>query len=152
MESTDPFLAWALKDAGFGSGKTEEVPWAALDCASNAGIVSTTGVCELLFPRLVTYRSGVFRQARFTADNVDQWFEQPGIDVTRVEAVVNHIHLAQDQFPDTTDEQFPLIERLAETLSETWPWWAEHRYGFRIQVRVERYADDIQITLVSNNE
>jgi hypothetical protein len=126
-------------------------------CALNfltncVSVVQALAIAELMFPKIVQYRGGVFLEAHFEDKNVDEWLLQPGLDLRAVEAVVNHIHLARDQFHETPSEHMPLVRRLADILSESWPAWIKKTYGLDVEVSASEADDDIEITLVSKSK
>lgn len=118
---------------------------------STTTIVQALALTELMFPRLVQYRGGIFLEAHFDPKNVDHWMAQPNTTLGAVEAVVNHIHLGIDQFQGTPKAHLPLVRRFAERLVIVWPGWAKQTYGWDIEVDIHATDDDLEITLFTKS-
>lgn len=98
---------------------------------------------RMLFPEFVSYRGGWFIADGFTTENIDTWFQQPGIDIRAIERVVSHVHILEDNtFGEPSgvvppEDVLKVAFGLAEALAFGWKTWARERYGVALKTFVE---------------
>ncbi len=114
---------------GFGRLPPPETDWS-LELSWNSSGPLALAHFRFIFPELAFYKGGCFLADRFDESNVDTWLK--GHPLAATEAVVNHIHLGEDQvFGDnavSVDEAYAI----GRCLAYGWKIWARDRYGATI--------------------
>ncbi|SIN33899.1 hypothetical protein [Micromonospora cremea] len=97
--------------------------WGSFDHGSfvlvNTTVAEAVVLADILWPRFVEYRGGVFLGFRFDAEGVDTWLAELDGDVPRVESMINHLHLWDIMNP-AGDAEYVALSALAPRIAEAW--------------------------------
>ena len=76
----------------------------------------------LFWPELLEYQGGVFLAERFNVETFQHWLNALDGNLTEVEAMLNHVYVAELFMNAVTDDVVPVhvYERFAESLANCW--------------------------------
>ncbi|MGW4215346.1 hypothetical protein ACWEIJ_45750 [Lentzea sp. NPDC004789] len=86
---------------------------------SSVTVGEAAALSLLLWPEFTEYRGGVFLGFLFDRKAIDDWFGQLDGDVSRVEAIVNHIHL-WDILAPKSDAEYRVLSSLSARVAAMW--------------------------------
>jgi len=77
---------------------------------------------SLFWPELIQYEDGIFVAEQFGEDSFNQWMESLDGSLTKVEAVMNHVHVNDLFMNAPTDDNLPssVKKRFAASLAGCW--------------------------------
>jgi hypothetical protein len=95
--------------------------WTPIDYLNqDAALPATIAAGWLFSPPTVQYRGCVFLTDRFSAANVDEWFESYGDEPSRIEAVVNQVKLWDFFLNAETEPYADALPGLAADIGACW--------------------------------
>lgn len=114
---------------------------------------------SLFWPELIEFQGGIFVAEQFREDSFDQWMQSLDGSLTKVEAVMNHLHV-NDLFLNTpSDDNLPssVNMRFAASLAGCWRAAAATQFpDLPIQVECDTDIDpdvhDYEVTLFVQRE
>lgn len=108
---------------------------------AKGGAELTVAFSSLFWPEFVEVEDCVFLRERYSPSQFQDWWKELGGDRSRIEGVVNHVHL-WDLF-DLDEEGLPdeAIRDLALVLASTWRCALQHRFPRKI-FEVRAILDD----------
>jgi hypothetical protein len=114
---------------------------------------------SLFWPELIEVQGGIFVAEQFGQDSFDHWFESLGGSLTRVEAMMNHLHVNDIFLNAPIDDHLPssVDRRFAESLAGCWRAAAAAQFPhLPIQVEcdtdIDPDAHDFEVTLFVQRE
>ena len=134
------FVQWRSE---WGDKAADWTPTDYLNQQSSIGPAIAAG--WLFNPATVEYRGGVFLAERFSAPNVDDWFERYPNEPSRIESVVNAVVLYDYFVNCDTDPYEDALPGLAADIGACWQGILTLRYPKRaIHIEVADGTDDAE--------
>lgn len=99
--------------------------------AAQGGAELAVAFAALYWPEFVEVKGCVLLRERYDPRNFKGWWEQLGGDPTRIESVINHVHLWDLFEPDEENVPEEAIESLARVLCSSWKCALCHRFPDR---------------------
>jgi hypothetical protein len=115
---------------------------------NEVSIAQAVAVVSLIFPALTRVGDGVFLSDQYSEETHQQWATELGGDSSRIEEMLNHLHL-WDFFTPTTDAEEQALAALADAMVIGWKARATAMFPDReFQVRV---TDDYGPTVIMHS-